>query len=39
MVVTNVRDITELKALKEEVIKSNNESIKYKSLVDELKSK
>jgi PAS domain S-box-containing protein len=37
MVVTNVRDITELKALKEEVLKSNNENLKYKSLIDELK--
>ena len=37
MVVTNVRDITELKALKEEVIKSYNENLKYKGLIEELK--
>lgn len=36
MVVTNVRDITELKALKEEVIKSNEENLKYKNLIEEL---
>lgn len=36
MVVTNVRDITELETLKEKFIKSHNENIKYKSLIEEL---
>lgn len=36
MVVTNVRDITELKVLNEKVIQSNQENLKYKSLIEEL---
>ena len=37
MVVTNVRDITELEKLKEQYNESKIENIKYKSLVEELK--
>lgn len=37
MVVTNVRDITELESLKEQYEESKTENIKYKSLIEELK--
>ena len=37
MVVTNVRDITELEILKEQYKESKTENIKYKSLIEELK--
>ena len=37
MVVTNVRDITELENLKEQCKESKTENIKYKSLIEELK--
>lgn len=37
MVVTNVRDITELEILKEQYNESKTENIKYKSLIEELK--
>lgn len=37
MVVTNVRDITELEKLKEQYKESKYENIKYKSLIEELK--
>lgn len=36
MVVTNVRDITELESLKEKFNESKSENIKYKSLIEEL---
>lgn len=36
LVVTNVRDITDLEALKEKVIKSKKENIKYQNLIEEL---
>ncbi len=37
MVVTNVRDITELEKLREKYNESKTENIKYKSLIEELK--
>lgn len=37
MVVTNVRDMTELEKLKEQYYESKIENIKYKSLIEELK--
>lgn len=37
MVVTNVRDMTELEKLKEQYNESKTENIKYKSLIEELK--
>ncbi|MFA9424392.1 MAG: sigma-54 interaction domain-containing protein [Sedimentibacter sp.] len=37
MIVSNVRDITELKELQEKVKQSKNENIKYKGIIEELK--
>ena len=37
MIISNVRDITDLKVLEEKVKISTNESIKYKSIIEELK--
>jgi len=37
MIVTNVRDITELKELQEKDKQSKNENIKYKGIIEELK--
>jgi len=37
IIVANVRDITELENLKEEVIESKNENIKHQQLIEELK--
>lgn len=37
MVVTNVRDITELKTLKERYNESKTENVKYKGIIEELK--
>lgn len=37
MIVSNVRDITELKILHEEVKLSKNENLKYKNIIEELK--
>lgn len=37
MIISNVRDVTDLRVLEEKVKITNNENIKYKSLIDELK--
>lgn len=37
MIVTNVRDITELKKLQEEETQRKNENLKYKNIIEELK--
>lgn len=37
MVVSNVRDITELKELQEKIKESKNENIKYRGIIEELK--